>query len=212
MNSIINSRGGSHFTGSKLCNSSPQMLTKPPTVQSGFGGVNKLRLRCSCLCLLVSTDRAIVIFSPFSPVEARPFHHHPLISCVRRWACTGRFWQQILVWAEELWLLLPLCQNTQERPWTWNAEQHLVCEPNWGQHTRGRSEFMHRQHECFREGICPLGHRVQFNVTVLVVVCVWGLWKHMCVLYKASVYIKMWWFGLCPFHNKASLNICLIKG
>lgn len=39
----------------------------------------------------------------------------------------------------ELWLLLPLCQNTQEPRWTRNAEQHLVCELNWGRHARGKN-------------------------------------------------------------------------
>lgn len=85
------------------------MLSKPLAPPSVFGSVNKRvwgpivsaprQKKKNPLRLLVSTDRAIVIFFFSFLSEVGPFHYHPLISCVRRWACVGCFWQQILVWA-----------------------------------------------------------------------------------------------------------------
>lgn len=54
----------------------------------------------------VSTDKAIVILIFFFS-EVGPFHYHPLISCVRRGACIGCFWQQILVLSWEAVIIIP---------------------------------------------------------------------------------------------------------
>lgn len=95
-----------------------------------------------CLCtvtkkpplhLSVSTDKAIAIL-----IFSVKWDLSTIIYSFPVFVCVGCFWQQILVGAEELWLLFSLCQNTQEPPRTQNTEQHLVCELSRGRHTRGK--------------------------------------------------------------------------
>lgn len=55
----------------------------------------------------------------------------------------GAFGNRYWFWAEKPWLLFPLCQNTQEPPWTRNTEQHLVCELNWGRKNAYICQYIH---------------------------------------------------------------------
>lgn len=82
------------------------MLSKPLAPPSVFGSVNKRvwgpivsaprqkNPPSDCSCRQI--ERLWFFFFSFLS-EVGPFHYHPLISCARRWACVGCFWQQILV-------------------------------------------------------------------------------------------------------------------